>query len=238
MVHADDWLFPECLMQMVKVAEAHSSVGIVGSYRLHGTRIGLDGLPYPSTVVSGREICRRILQHDGLYVFGSPTSLLIRSKLIRNRKVFYNESNIHADKESCFDLLQNSDFGFVHQVLTYSRQHSEAATSFSKKYNTYLLGNLVILSKYGSIYLNNDEYKKCLEKHMKRYYDFLGQNILWTSNRQILNFHRKGIQDLGYTFSFVKLYRVLFLEMMDILCNPKKTLERMTRRIMKTVSVR
>src|SRR5215470_7570143 len=23
MVHADDWLFPECIMQMVKVAEAH-----------------------------------------------------------------------------------------------------------------------------------------------------------------------------------------------------------------------
>src|SRR5216683_862879 len=105
MVHADDWLFPQCIMQMVKVAEANPSVGIVGAYRLAGTRIACDGLPYPSTVVSGREICRRTLLHEDLYVFGSPTSLLIRSKLIRPCKVFYNESNIHADKEACFDLL-------------------------------------------------------------------------------------------------------------------------------------
>ena len=40
MVHADDWLFPECIMQMVKVAEAHPSVGIVGAYRLDDTHIG------------------------------------------------------------------------------------------------------------------------------------------------------------------------------------------------------
>src|SRR5512145_2771821 len=32
MVHADDWLFPECITQMVEVAEAHPSIGIVGAY--------------------------------------------------------------------------------------------------------------------------------------------------------------------------------------------------------------
>jgi glycosyltransferase involved in cell wall biosynthesis len=233
MVHADDWLFPECIMHMVKVAEAHPSVSIVGAYRLDGTRIGLDGLPYPSTVVSGREICRRTLLGEGLYVFGSPTSLLIRSKLIRNRKVFYNESNLHADKEACFDLLQSSDFGFVHQVLTYSRRHSEAATPFAQRYNTYLLGNLIILSKYGPAYLSREEYAKCLEQHMKRYYLFLGQSVLWTRDNQILAYHKNGMRALGYSFSWAQLLKVLFLEVMGILCNPKKTLERMARRIMR-----
>lgn len=230
MVHADDWLFPECIMQMVKVAEAHPSVGIVGAYRLDGTRIGLDGLPYPSTVVSGREICRRSLLLKGLYVFGSPTSLLIRSKLIRNRQVFYNESNIHADKEACFDLLQSSDFGFVHQVLTYSRRHSEAATSFSQRYNTYLLGNLSILTKYGPVYLSREEYHECLAHHMKRYYLFLGQSILWTREKQIVKYHKNGMRELGYSFSWGRLLAVLSLEVLDILGNPKKTLERAARK--------
>jgi glycosyltransferase involved in cell wall biosynthesis len=232
MVHADDWLFPECIMQMVKVAEAHPSVGIVGAYRLGGTRIGLDGLPYPSTVVSGREICRRSLLLKGSYVFGSPTSLLIRSKLIRNREVFYNEANIHADKEACFDLLQSSDFGFVHQVLTYSRLHSEAATSFSQKYNTYLLGNLIILTKYGPVYLSREEYQECLAHYMKRYYLFLGQSILWTREKQIVKYHKNGMRELGYSLSWVRLLAVLSLEVLDILGNPKKTLGRMARRIM------
>src|SRR5206468_7458596 len=32
MVHADDWLFPECIARMVAVAETNSTVGIVGAY--------------------------------------------------------------------------------------------------------------------------------------------------------------------------------------------------------------
>ena len=235
MVHADDWLFPECIMQMVKVAEAHPSVGIVGSYRLHGTRIGLDGLPYPSTVVSGREICRRSLLGENFYVFGSPTSLLIRSQLMRDRQALYNESHIHADKEACFDLLQSADFGFVHQVLTYSRRHSEAATSFAERFNTYLLGNLSILTKYGLVYLSREEYHECLERHMKRYYLFLGQSILWTREKQILKYHQNGMRELGYSCSWFRLLAVVFLEILDILGNPKKTLERIARRIMRVV---
>src|SRR5260370_19743157 len=35
-VSADDWLYPECLERMVRVAEDHPSVGIVGSYQLSG----------------------------------------------------------------------------------------------------------------------------------------------------------------------------------------------------------
>src|SRR5581483_8637146 len=60
-VFADDFLFPECLTEMVKIAEEHPSVNIVGAYGLMGTRVVWDGLPYPSTVVPGREICRDTL---------------------------------------------------------------------------------------------------------------------------------------------------------------------------------
>src|SRR5205823_5414622 len=131
MVHADDWLFPECIAQMVDVAETDSTVGIVGAYGLNGSRVSWHGLPYTSTVVPGAEICRRTLL-ENLYVFGTPTSLLFRSDLIGSREKFYNESNIHADKEACFDLMQNANFGLVHQVLTFTRQHDEAATAFSE----------------------------------------------------------------------------------------------------------
>ncbi len=35
-VHADDWLFPECVSSMVKVAEENPQAGIVGSYQARG----------------------------------------------------------------------------------------------------------------------------------------------------------------------------------------------------------
>jgi glycosyltransferase involved in cell wall biosynthesis len=232
-VHADDWLFPECIMQMVKVAETNPSVGIVGAYRLAGVRVNLDGLPYPSTVVPGREICRLTLL-GGRSIFGSPTSILIRSDLIRNRKTFYNESHIHADKEACFDVLQDTDFGFVHRLLTYTRRYNETLTSFSTRFNTYLLSNLIILKKYGPVYLSSDEYEKCLKRHMKRYYTFLGQSALHLREKEFWDYHKNGLRNIGFPLSLPKLIGASFLEVMDLLLNPKKTVEKIAGRIIQS----
>jgi glycosyltransferase involved in cell wall biosynthesis len=233
-VHADDWLFPDCISQMVKVAETHPSVGIVGAYRLDGVRVNLAGLPYPSTVVPGREICRSTLLRRQ-YVFGSPTSVLFRSDLIRDRKTFYNESHIHADKEACFDVLQSSDFGFVHQVLTFTRRHNEAATSFSNRFNTYLLGNLIILLKYGPIYLDREEYERCLKRHIKQYYAFLGRSAWHLREPEFWDYHKKGLRDIGFPLSLPKLISASLLEVMDLLLTPKKTVEKIAGRMMQSM---
>ena len=44
-VHADDWLFPDCLSRMLDVAEKNERVGIVSAYRLEEDRVSLDRLP-------------------------------------------------------------------------------------------------------------------------------------------------------------------------------------------------
>ena len=123
-VQADDWLFPECLKRMVGVAEANPSVGMVTSYRLRNQWVDCDGLPYPSTVVPGRDICRFILL-GGPLVVGTMSHPLIPSDLIRKRMPFFNEDHLYADTESCFEVLVNADMGFVPQVLTISRVHDE-----------------------------------------------------------------------------------------------------------------
>jgi glycosyltransferase involved in cell wall biosynthesis len=156
-LHADDLMTPDCLERMVAVGAAHPNVGIVTSYRLSGTVVDLDGaIPYEVDVVSGREICRRTLL-DGLYVFGSPSSLLVRSDLIRARERFYNEANLHADTEVCFDVLRTCDLGFVPQVLTHTRRHAEAMTSTALKLNTYFSGWIRTTATYGPYYLTPDE---------------------------------------------------------------------------------
>jgi glycosyltransferase involved in cell wall biosynthesis len=195
-VHADDWLFPDCIARMVNVAEAHPSVVIVGAYVLSGTQISCDGLAYPSTFLSGTEICRRVLL-DKLHIFGCPTSLLIRSDVIRQHEAFYNETNEHADKEVCLDVLQNADFGFVHEVLTFQRLHEEAATAFSDRVNTYLPGNLMILKKYGPVYLNDEEYETCLQDHMESYYSFLADILIYRRDSEIIEYHKRALSRYG-----------------------------------------
>ena len=135
MVFSDDWLYPECVERMVEVAESYPSVGIVGAYGLRGTEVMWTGLPYPSTVISGRDICRRLLI-EHLHVFGTATSHMIRSDLVRARNSFYNESNLHADMEVCVELLKTCDFGFVHQVLTFTREREESLTTLTRTLNT------------------------------------------------------------------------------------------------------
>jgi glycosyltransferase involved in cell wall biosynthesis len=146
-IHADDFMFPECIERMLCVAVANPSVGIVGAYRLDDTRVNLDGLPYSSTVVSGRETCRKFLLED-LFLFGSPSSVLIRSDLIRERKEFIDDETffMHGDTAACHEMLMGSDFGFVHQVLTFTRRHEGATdTPRAVALNSYLPAYIMLL---------------------------------------------------------------------------------------------
>lgn len=232
-LHADDWLFPECISQMVKIAEAHPSVGIVGSYGLYGAAVKCDGLPYPSTVISGREICRMTLL-GGPYVFLSPSSLLIRSDLIRTHNPFYHEPHIYADVEAYYEVLQHSDFGFAHQVLTYIRRHDESMTSsFAHKLNTIILANLYFLIKYGPLYLSHEEYAQRSKIMMDDYYGFLAESMFRFRKKQFWDYHRDGLKEMRCPFSWTRLARALASKLSDILLNPKQTTEFIARRILK-----
>jgi glycosyltransferase involved in cell wall biosynthesis len=176
-IHADDWLYPECLARMVEVGERNPSVGVIGAYRLEENRVNLDGLPYWVEVAPGRDVGRYSLL-GGRYLFGSPTSLLIRSGLIRARQKFYNERNLHADTEVCYELLRETDFGFVHQVLTFTRRHNEAATTFANRMKTHVPGKLLVLLKYGEYYLDDDEFEKLLGMLIRRYVRSLFKGVL------------------------------------------------------------
>ena len=199
-VHADDWLFPDCLTRMVEVAESHPAVGIVGAYRLDNLRVNLDGLPYPSTVVSGTEVCRRTL-FGGFYVFGSPTSLLFRSEIVRQREPFYDEEGFpfHWDTAACFEVLRNLDFGFVHQTLTFTRRPAGSRTSFGQKLSTCQVETLDMLMKYGPFLLKPAEFNSCFHQRLKNYFRFLGRSMLHHHDRSFWNYHKRALRRLGTT---------------------------------------
>jgi glycosyltransferase involved in cell wall biosynthesis len=113
-VSADDFIFPDCIAEMVRVAEANPIVGIVGSYQLSGSQVRWQGFKYPRSVLSGRELCRQIfLGDDKRFGFGSPTSLLYRADLIRQSEHFYPNASPHADTSACFNCLQTSKQALV-----------------------------------------------------------------------------------------------------------------------------
>jgi len=203
MVFADDWIFPECLEQMVAVAEEHPSIGIVGAYVLEGNAVSCTGLPYPSSFVTGRQVCRDHLMKS-VYVFGSPNSLLYRSDLVRSNDPFFNEANIHADTEVAFSLLRRCDFGFVHQVLTYTRVREGSMTEMALNLQAWLPGRLQILLGYGSDFLDPQERETLLANHLSDYYASLGRSLL-LGQRKALEYHRAKLSASSVGFSRVRL---------------------------------
>jgi len=231
-VHADDWLFPECIEKMVVIPERFPSVGIVGAYRLDGVRVNLDGLPYSSEIVSGRQICRDTLL-GGPYTFGSPSSLLIRSENIRKRLHFYDENNFsnHADTAACYEILQDQDFGFVHQVLTFTRRHKKAQTNRAIEINSYIWAHFMVLKKYGPIYLRPEEYEICIKNEKDKYYRFMAKGVFQKKGRKFWDYHKDKMFKLEIPFSRIKLLQSLLLEFMDIMLDQKRAISGITRRL-------
>ncbi len=233
-VHADDLLFPECLTRMVQVAEEHPSVGIVAAYALYGKEVRLDGLPYPSTVMPGHEICRISLL-EGRNLFGSPTCHMVRSDLIRRHESFYDEAELHADTDVCFRLLKEVDYGFVHQVLTYNRKHDKSVTSsYAQQFYTFRAARLARVKKYGPIYLSRKEYKTCLRRELARYYRQLGRSLLQRRDRELYAYQRDELDRIGEPLQVGRLATVLVktgaLQLMTRLANPRRTIRRMLRK--------
>jgi glycosyltransferase involved in cell wall biosynthesis len=219
-VFADDWLFPECLERMVAVAEENPSVGLVGAYCLEGTRVICAGLPYTDRIVSGRDICRKHLL-DQLYVWGTATNLLYRSDLVRGDDAFFNERNIHADTEVCFRLLKNCDFGFVHQVLTFTRVRQKSLSAMSKDLSTHYAGALRYIQAYGRDYLTEEEFKTCFTNHVAAYYRFLAKSKFTRRDIKFWDYHKAKLIEEGVGWNRTRLAGALFSVTLSALLNPR-----------------
>ncbi len=225
-VFGDDWIFPNCLEEMVRLAEERPSVAIVGAYALEGQKVAWTGLEYPSSIVKGREICRRHLL-DRVYVFGSANAVLYRADLVRSRNPFYNESNIHADTEVCFALLNTWDFGFVHQVLSFTRVRAGSLATGSEALATSFPFLLQLLKTYGPDYLSADELAPVLAERWRDYYKYLGKNVILGRDQQFWNYHRRELTKLSGSLNRVRLMQGMLSTACDAALNPKQTFEKL-----------
>jgi glycosyltransferase involved in cell wall biosynthesis len=230
-VGADDWLFPNCISELVKVAEEYPTVGMVTSYVLVGSKVGWDGLPFPSTFMKGRDVCRlRLLQ--GTKVFGGPSASLLRASVVQERQPFYKLGNYHGDTEAYLDLLQEHDFGFVHQVLSYNRRGEDSRTThFLQKVNSYVVADIEELTRYGPVYLSSEENAARLRQAIKTYYEFLAQSVVEMQGKKFWRYHKERMRSLGLSIDYFKLSRYVLYRLFDALLNPKRTLEFLLKKI-------
>ena len=155
---ADDWLFPECLTRMVAVGERYPSTVLISAYRVDDRQVNLDGLPVDVEFVPGRELGRAALLGELEYIFGSSSSVLVRHGSVQ-RTPFWDPDIPYFDLEMFYETLRHGDFGFVHQVLTYTRRH-EGAISAHRGSARLTADQIRTLLAHGDYFLSPAEYER------------------------------------------------------------------------------
>jgi hypothetical protein len=171
---------------------------VISAYRLFGTEVQPNGLSHTRTFLTGREACRAVLK-DGIYLFGSPTTLMFRADLVRGRDPFFAEGRLFEDAEVCFDLLAEHDFGFVPQVLSFTRTENDSLWRGMRAYNGWLLARRNHVAQYGRQFLEPGEFDEIWRRRERHYRAFLAEAWLEGRDEGFWSFHRKGLATVGDT---------------------------------------
>ncbi len=239
-VSGDDVIFSDCLAKLIACGEANPSAGIIGSYQLSGNGvIRWQGLRYPRTLFDGKEVCRRFLSGEQVFVgglpiigFGTPTSLLYRSDIVRKDDKFYPNLSPHSDTSACFRHLAEWDFAFVFQVLSYERTHTQTQSHASSLINRYLSAGLNDLISYGGLYLDREELSHAVAKTLKDYHRFLGGNLLFRArDKKFWKYHSERLRELGFPLRRRDLVRGVLSAVGAVVSDPITGVRRMRHRL-------
>ncbi len=226
MVLADDRLFPRCLAEMVRVAEKHPRVGLVSAHRQDDREVNCDGLSGPQECFDGREVARATLTED-LFVFGSPSTVMLRADLVRARRPFFDRTALHEDTEACLEILRNHDLGYVHEVLTFTRRENESLTTTRRAFDSaHRLDRLIMAAKYGPVFLSEEEERVRRRQLEEEYYRFLGERLLYQLPEGFWDYHRQGLLSAGLRLHRPRLWRAGLRAALDELKQPRLLMRR------------
>ena len=218
-VFAEDWIYPTCIEEMVRVAEQHPSVGLVGAYTMDGQAVLWHGPSHRTNPVTGHEVCRKLLM-GGPFELGSMTSLLVRSDLVRKQTMFFDEQNPHREIAACFEVLRESDYGYVHQVLSFSRPRVRSAELFAANFHTCMLGSVVVCLRYGPVFLNSAEYQRRWKRLRWDYHRILAMSWLSRRPKQFWTFHQETLKAFGGRIDRGLLTACVVFELVSRLSRP------------------
>jgi hypothetical protein len=171
-----------------------------------------------------------MLLRGGFY-FGTPTSILLRSEVVRARRPFYSESSLHEDTEACYEILREWDFGFRHEVLTFWRTDNESISSRVRDLKPIVLDSFIILNKYGREFLTPVEFERRFAQRRRQYFGTLGEALLRRREPAFWEYHRRGLRTIGRELRMAEVLPWALVAGARVVFNPLWTAERLVRRL-------
>jgi glycosyltransferase involved in cell wall biosynthesis len=202
MLHSDDWMYPQCLQQMIEVAESNPRIVLVSAYRLIGDQPNAFGVPLERSSFSGKEASRWQLL-GAAYPFGSSSTVMYAADVIRKRAPsFFPENRFFMDVDIAFRLLAEGDFGFVHQILTVSRDQPDSITEAARHFNFFPMLEYLMVEQYGRDFLSKKEFRTRYKEVTAELYRGMGAQWLrdkvgGKKNMRFWDFQRQHLGDIG-----------------------------------------
>jgi glycosyltransferase involved in cell wall biosynthesis len=221
LIQADDWLFPECLQLMVRVFEQSETIGLVSSYWLEGDTLCGSGYPIHESVLSGIE-CARWFLRTNTRIFGSQSTVMYRSSIVRERREFYDVGFYAADLEVCMEILRKWDFGFVTQVLSFTRRDNGGINSSLGTYMPYQLHGYIIVQRYAPAFLETSEAITVKQKSKRDYYGVLARAALRLRGPAFWRFQQAELKALPETIDWPYLLSQIAIVSLWVVSNPGK----------------
>jgi glycosyltransferase involved in cell wall biosynthesis len=222
-VQADDYIFPDCLRLMVNAFEQSQSIGLVSAYDLKRDSVRGSGFPYQKQPMSGKDVARMYLC-TGVFVFGSPTTVMYRSSLVRSQEPFYEEGRLHEDTEKCLQILQHWDFSFVYQVLSFLRVDDESISSAYRNFVPEMLDRYINVRRYASSFLEAREAEALTARIRREYYRALAQQLVRFRGSRFWRHHETGLKTVGEALDWPRLLVQIGREFLWMALNPGATL--------------
>jgi glycosyltransferase involved in cell wall biosynthesis len=231
MLHSDDWMYPQCLREMIDVAEPNPRIALVGAYRLIGDKPDCFGVPVEQSSFPGTEPCRWQLLGTA-YPFGSQSTVMYSAQVVRDRAPsFFPENRFFMDVDVAIRILRNADFGFVHQVLSYSRDQPASITSDTSHFNWWRLLQYLMVEQYGRDFLTPEEFEARYDEVTKDMYKGLGTQ--WVMDRVRFGrkegyweFQRQHLGDIGVQLRPTMLARGVVAAGLSMLASPSAFMQK------------
>jgi hypothetical protein len=224
-VQADDWIFPECLERMIQVALPDPTIGLVAAFYLQGNRVAGWGAPVGRSRYSGRDVGRYHLL-GGNFLFGSPSTVMYRAELVRGQTPFYATDRYHEDTDAAYDMIERSNFGFVHQVLSFIRTENDSIMKSRAGFNPWILDKYISLHRHGRRFLTEDEFAARVKVVEKEYFGFLGNAFVRRRSPEFWRYHEEGLKSVGLSIPTARIWLYAANSAISLLLNPRATVER------------
>lgn len=182
---ADDYLFPNCVEEMVRVGDASPNIGLVSAYFIKDKLAANVGLPLEQEVAEGKDMLKKHILRKLHVCLNSPNTVCYKKSVLEEMGGFDN-TYFHADTELALRILNHYNLGFVHKFLTWTGVHQETGSAFAQ-YNgliirEYLMFAYKNIGRYEGIHLTHDEFKEISEFYadeIARYVSVQLVNLLW-----------------------------------------------------------